>query len=116
MKFKNVVFLEGRIADDYKYMRTKEGRTFATFTLVVRSFDKDFSDNTERKVDIFIRIMVFDNKLVEYLKKVGAHNGNIVNIMGRLNTYQKEIEDKIYMTLNVVVRDIHVVKTKNEDD
>ena len=116
MKFKNVVFLEGRISDDYKQMRTKEGRIFITFTLIVRSFDKDLSDNTERKIDIYIRIMVFDNKLIKYLERVGAKNGNWVSIMGRVNTYQREIDDKYYSFLDVVVRDINVLKTIKDEE
>lgn len=111
MKHKNIVMLEGRIHDDYKYKRTKEGREYATFTLLIRSFDKDFRDNTETKVDVKIRIMVFDHQLVQYLRKVNAHNGCMVSVFGRINSYRAERHGEYFTMNDVVVRDIHIMKT-----
>lgn len=103
--------LEGRIHDDYKYMRTRDGREFATFTLLIRSYDKDLRDDSETKADIKVRIMVFDYKLVQYLKNVNAHNGCPVSIFGRINSHTIEYKGKYFVMNDVVVRDIHLIKT-----
>ena len=117
MKHKNIVMLEGRISDDFKYTRTQEGKVFATFTMVIRSFDKEFSDNSEKRTDVSIRIHVFDYKLVQYLKKVKAHNGCLVSVFGRMNSYRKETRrGDFYTQNNVVVRDIHLVKTMADEE
>lgn len=102
--------LEGRIGDDFKYTRTVEGKVFATFTLNVKSFDKELRDSTENKEYITIKIMVFDHKLVQYLQKVDACNGCIANVFGRLNSYQSERKGVKFWQNDVVVRDINIIK------
>lgn len=111
MRHKNIVILEGRVGDDYKYTRTIEGRVYATFTLNVKSFDKELRDTTENKEHIGIRIQVFDNKLVQYLKAVDCHNGCLVSILGRLNSFLAEKNGIKYYQNDVVVRDINLIKT-----
>lgn len=113
MRHKNIVILEGRIGDDFKYSRTIEGREYANFTLNVKSFDKELRDTTENKEHIQIKIQVFDHKLVKYLKAVDCHNGCLVNILGRLNAFLAEKKGIKYYYNDVVVRDINLVKTLN---
>lgn len=116
MKDKNFVFLEGRISNDYRYMKTRDGREFATFTLMVNSYDKQTKDKTETKVYVFIRIMVFDKYQVEYLKRVKPHNGNRVSILGRVNSHLNEYKGVEFFQNDIVVRDIHIVQTKTKQD
>ena len=105
--------LEGRI-DKLQYTRTEEGKEYAAFWLEMQAFDKELRDVTERKDDTFIPIVVFDHHLLTYLRKVNAKNGNLVSVFGRLSSYRREFKDKIFRQVNVVVRDIHIIKTKNE--
>lgn len=109
---KNFVFLEGIVGDDYKYMKTRDGKDFATFTLYINSFNKEYRDKTEAAIYVHIRIMVFDARLVEYLKKVKPRNGNRVSILGRLNSHKNEYKGTELWQNDVVVRDIHIIKTK----
>lgn len=107
----NHVFLEGLVGDDFKYKRQREGREFATFTLSVNSYDRDSHDDTERRSYVRIRIMVFDKKGVEYLRRVRCHGGCRVTILGRMNSHKVETRGITYTQNDVVVRKISVVKT-----
>ena len=111
MRHKNILVLEGRVGNDFRYSRTIEGRVYASFTLQVKSFDKELKDSTENKEHIRIRIEVFDHKLVKYLQAVNCHNGCLVNILGRLNAYKAEKNGVTFYQNDVVVRDINVIKT-----
>ena len=73
---KNIVMLEGIIGDDYKYGKTQDGKEYATFSLCINSYMKEFADSTERThSQTYIRIFVFDKKQVAYLQKVKARRG-----------------------------------------
>lgn len=116
MRSKNIVLLEGRINDDFRYKRTKEGMEFCTFTLVMtNSIDRVSGSKNERAgKEVFIRTMVFDAHLLRYLRRVGAKSGNIVSIFGRLNSYFADFRGHQIYQMDVVVRDISIVKTKEE--
>lgn len=110
---KNVVFLEGQIGDDFKYGKTQDMKEFCTFTLSINSFIKDMADSTERtNSQVFIRTMIFDKRLVEYMHKVGAKQGQRVSVFARLTSHKSEYRGITYIQNNVVVRDIHVIKMK----
>lgn len=113
MKDKNIVWLEGLIGDDFKYAKTKECKEFCTFTLCLNSYLKELADSTEQMHNnTFIRITAYDKKLLEYLKRVRAHRGQRVSIMGRLSSYKSEYKGVELIQLSVVVRDISVIQTK----
>ena len=48
MRDKNRVMLEGIIGDDFRYSKTQEGKEYATFSLCINAFDKEYADSTER--------------------------------------------------------------------
>lgn len=108
---KNIVLLEGRIGADFKYLKTKTKQDYATFTLYVMSYDAKLRDSSETKVETKVRIMCFDPVQVEYLRKVSAREGNRVSIFGRINTRTTEIRGNFYAMMDVVVRDIKLLKT-----
>lgn len=110
---KNIVLLEGIIGDDFRFDKTTEGKEYATFTLCINAFLKEMSDSTERThSQTFIRMFVYDRKLVEYMHKVEVKRGQRASIFGRLVSYRNEYKGNSYITNNVVCRDIHIVKTK----
>ena len=114
---KNIVILEGVIGDDFKYSKTKDGKEFATFSLCVNSFSKDISDSTERThSQTYVRIFVYDKKLVEYLRKVNAHLNQRASVFGRLASCKNEYKGITFMTNNIVCRDITIIKTRKESN
>lgn len=111
---KNIVILEGKIGDDFKYGKTTEGKEFATFSLVISSasaFHKGYQDDSERrKPETYLRIMVFDAKQVDYLHKIGAKNGHTAIIYARLSSHKTEYKGIDFIQNNVVVRDLSIIK------
>ena len=105
--------LEGLIGDDFKFGKTQEGKEFATFSLCVNSFIEEMSDSTERThSQTYIRIFVYDKKIVAYLHRIGAHRGQRANVFGRLTSFKNEYKGNTYMTNNVVCRDVTIIQTK----
>lgn len=106
MKDINQVFLQGRIGEDYKYLKTQDGKEYATFTLLVEGYYRSTPSMT------MIRIMVFDAPLVNYLKSIKAHQGNRCCIVGMVTSYSKEIKGQNIIQNNIYVRDITIMKTQ----
>lgn len=112
---KNIVMLSGIIGDDAKFGKTSEGKPYFTFSLCVNSFMKEMADSTERThSQAFLRIFVYDKRLVEYVERVKAKRGQRANVFGRLVSFKNEYKGNVFMTNNVVCRDIEIVKTKKE--
>lgn len=114
---KNIVMLEGVIGDDYKYGKTQDGKEYATFSLCINSYMKDFADSTERThSQTYIRIFVFDKKQVAYLQKVKARRGQRASVFGRLTSVKNEYKGNTFITNNVTCRDVTIIKNKKEKD
>ena len=114
---KNIVLLSGIIGDDYRYGKTQEGKEFATFSLCINAYQKEFADDTERThSQTYIRIFVFDKRQLAYLHKVNAHRGQRASVFGRLTSVKNEYRGNTFITNNVTCRDIEIIKTKKEKD
>lgn len=116
---KNVVILEGVAGDDVKFDRATNGKEYCTFSLCMNAFNKELGDEDEMtRSTTFIRVMVFNNrkaKLVDYLRRVGFHRGQRVNIFGMLASHKSEYKGITYIQNNVIVRDITIVQTKTNN-
>lgn len=113
MRQKNIVILEGRVGEGLKYARATNGNDYCTFVLEIDSYYKEVADLTERDHSYtLVRIFIYDKHQVEYCKRVGLRQGNIVSILARLNSKGTEINGKMIVQNNVIVRDISVVKTQ----
>lgn len=109
---KNIVILEGVVGDDFKWAKTQEGKEFATFSLCIDSYIKEFADSTERShSQTFVRINVFDKRYIEYLHRIKLHAGHRVSVFGRLNSSRNEYKGISLMQNNVVCRSIEVIRT-----
>jgi single-stranded DNA-binding protein len=114
MMDKNIVILEGVIGDDFKYGKTQEGKEYATFSLCVNAFLKEISDTTEgTHSQTYVRIFVYDKRLVDYLKRVNAKRGQRASVFGRLSSFKNEYKGISFMTNNIVCRDVTIIKTRN---
>ena len=111
---KNIVLLEGRIGNDFKYGKTTDGKKFATFSLVITpNTREEIHDDTERHgSETYIRVMCFDKRQVDYLVHVKANCGHRVAIYARLASHKTEYRGIEFIQNNVVVRDISVLTTK----
>lgn len=107
--------LEGIIGDDYKYGKTHDGKDYATFSLCINSYMKEFADSTERQhSQTYIRIFVFDKKQVAYLRKVNAKRGQRASVFGRLTSVKNEYKGNTFITNNVACRDVTIIKNVKE--
>lgn len=111
---KNIVLLEGVIGTDYKISRSNSGSEYITFTLRVKGGVGRYKDKTEERSETMLRIFIFDNRLVEYMRSVGAKVGNRVSILARLNSHRTEIKGEPIIQCNIVVRSISVLRTKED--
>lgn len=102
----NQVHLQGRICEDYKYAKTETGSEFATFSLAVEGKFKGVASTT------YIRIMVFNSTLVQYLHDVKAKQGNRCTIYGTIQSYKREIKGMEIVQNTIIVQDITIRKTK----
>lgn len=110
---KNIILLEGIIGDDARYGKTHEGKDFYTFSLCVNSFLKEMSDDTERThSQAFIRIFVYDKRQLAYLHKINVHKGQRAMVFGRLSSFKNEYKGNVFITQNVICRDISIIQTK----
>lgn len=109
---KNIVILEGVVGDDFKWAKTQEGKEFATFSLCIDSYVKEFADLTERShSQTFVRINVFDKRYIEYLHKITIRSGTRVSVFGRLTSSRTEYKGISLMQNHVVCRSIEIIKT-----
>lgn len=111
---KNIVLLEGLIGDDFKFGRTSDAKEMATFSLAINSYLKELADDTERtRAQTYVRIFVYDKKLLDYLRRIDVHRGMRASILGRLSSHKSEYKGIEYIQLTVIVRDIGIIQTKS---
>lgn len=110
---KNIVILEGVIGTDAKYGKAKNGKEYFTCSLSINAFMKEYADDTERtNSQTYIRLFVYDKRQVAYLRKVNAHQGQRATVFGRLSSCKNEYRGNTFMTMNVITRDIRIIKNK----
>jgi len=114
-KDKNIVMLEGVVGTDAKFGKTQDGKEYFTFSLCINSYDKEMADSTERThSQTYVRIFLYDRKQLDYVKRVNIHGNSRVYVYGRLSSFKNEYRGNTFMTLNVICRDIGLIKTKEE--
>lgn len=110
---KNFVMLEGHIGNDLSYGKTQDGKEFATFSLCIDGYSKDYHDTSERKHGfVMVRIMVFEKRLVDRMHELKVRTGTRLSVFARLNSHRTEYKGISYIQNDVVVRDMSVIRTK----
>lgn len=110
---KNMVFIEGIIGEAFKYERAQSGREYATFSLNVQPMSTEMADDIEQmNGQVYIRVFVFDKRVLENLKRVGAKSGQRADIFGRLTSFKNTYKNVSYVTNCLVARDMNIIQTK----
>lgn len=114
-KDKNIVMLEGIVGTDAKFGKTQDGKEYFTFSLCINSYDKELADSTERThSQTYCRIFIYDKKQLEYAKRVNIHGNSRVYVYGRLSSFKTERKGIEFMAMNVICRDIGLIRTKEQ--
>ena len=101
---KNDMLIEGVIADDVTYKTAETGSKYCTFSIhtETREGSKIVPANT--------RVFVFDQRCIDYLKRMNAHEGQRVSVSAYARTGKQDIHGKAIITTMVTVKDIHLIK------
>lgn len=102
----NTVSLTGRLTNDINVRETKNSKV-GNFTIAVQ---RNFG---EKEAD-FIQVTVF-NKVAENMKKFTS-KGDLVGVVGRLQTSNYEKDGQTIYVTQVVSNDITFLETKNSKD
>ena len=102
----NTVSLTGRLTNDINVRETKNSKV-GNFTIAVQ---RNFG---EKEAD-FIQVTVF-NKVAENMKKFTS-KGDLVGVVGRLQTSNYEKDGQTIYVTQVVSKDITFLETKNSKD
>lgn len=102
----NTVSLTGRLTNDINVRETKNSQV-GNFTIAVQ---RNFG---EKEAD-FIQVTVF-NKVAENMKKFTS-KGDLVGVVGRLQTSNYEKDGQTIYVTQVVSSDITFLETKNSKD
>lgn len=102
----NTVSLTGRLTNDIN-VREKKNSKVGNFTIAVQ---RNFG---EKEAD-FIQVTVF-NKVAENMKKFTS-KGDLVGVVGRLQTSNYEKDGQTIYVTQVVSNDITFLETKNSKD
>ena len=115
MKDTNIVILAGRVGENVKFGTATNGNKYCTFILEIDAYSRDMHDSTERDYSrTLVRMFVYDKPMLAYLERVGLKQGNFVQVLARLNSHKTEVGNKNIIQNSVIVRDISVIKTKND--
>lgn len=105
MKDKNLVYLEGVIHGDVTYKNTSTSKPYCSFIVHTETKGSEgfISSNTY--------VFVFDQKKIDYLKRVGARDGKRVFVSAHLRISKKDVKGNTIMQTIVTADDVHLIKT-----
>lgn len=104
MTDKNYVCLEGVIVGDVTYKKTSAGKNYCSFTIRTETKCSEGFSTTNTYV------FVFTQQKIDYLKRVGAREGNRVLVVAHLRTSKKDVHGTTIMQTIVTVDDVHIIK------
>lgn len=105
---RNQITLVGRIGDAIKDGKTKNGTSYIYFALEVYQ-NMDTTQNNQYQT---LHVMVFKKKVVDYLKRIKAHSGNICIVFGFISSFKYIANGKETIANGVNGNEVYIVKTK----
>ena len=107
---KNQLILQGRISSPFKEGKTQNGDAYIWFLLEVES--KANATSTENNYRQTLNIMCFKPKVIDYVKRLKAHQGSVCVIFGFLSAFPNEIRGKSLITNAVNANEIILIQTR----
>lgn len=107
-----MLFLIGRMGGAMKEGTAKNGSKYIYFAIEIES--KQTATSVERNQSQILHVMVFRKAVIDYLHKVGAHQGNVVIVKGYISAFPNTIKGKDLMTNAITGTEVYIVKTKKD--
>ena len=106
----NMLFLIGHIGAAMKEGTAKNGSKYLYFSIEIHS--KQTATSIERNQYQTLHVMVFRKPVIDYLRKVKAHQGNTVIVKGYVSAFPNTVNGKDLITNAITASEVYVVKTK----
>jgi hypothetical protein len=113
MADRNQLTLVGRIGGAFKEGKTKNGEPYIYFSFDLQS--KQTQNSTENNQDQHLHIMCFRKQVIEYLRRVKAHTGNVAIIFGFVSAFKDEVKGKDVIVNAINCHECYIVKTKADN-
>lgn len=110
MADRNQLTLVGRINGRIVEKRAQNGSRFLFFPVAI---DNRFNGTTtDGNYSQDIHVMVFVSRVLDYMKKVGAKEGNRVVIFGFVSAFKTERKGETIISNAVNATDVFIIKTQ----
>lgn len=110
MADKNFLTLVGRMGDAFKEGKTKTGGSYIYFSLELQA--KQTQNSTENNQFQTLHVMVFRKPVIDYLKRVKAHSGNVCVVFGFVSAFKDTVKGKDVVVNAINGSEVYIVKTK----
>lgn len=110
--FENRFYMAGIVDSDVKYDKTVNGERYAWFALSIEN--KQATNSTESNKHQNISIMVFQKKLIDYMKSVNLKRNDLCVVFGWVSAFMREIKGKEYAVNGINATQVFAVKTKKD--
>lgn len=107
---RNQLTLVGRIGGAFKEGKTKNGETYIYFSLELQA--RQTQSSTENNQSQVLHVMCFRKPVIEYLRKVKAHTGNVAVIFGFVSSFPDTIKGKDVRVNAINAHECYIVKLK----
>ena len=105
-----MLFLIGHIGAAMKEGTASNGSKYLYFSIEIQS--KQTATSVERNQYQTLHVMVFKKNVIEYLRKVGAKQGNTVIVKSYISAFPNTVNGKDLITNAITASEVYVVKTK----
>lgn len=110
--FENRFYMSGVVDSEVKYDKTVNGEQYAWFALSIENRQAANSTDSNRYQNV--SIMVFQKKLIEYMKSVRLKRNDLCVVFGWVSSFSREIKGKNYAVNGVNATQVFAVKTKKD--
>lgn len=114
MADRNQLTLVGKIGGAFKEGKTKNGEAYIYFSLELQA--RQTQNSTENNQDQLLHIMCFRRAVIDYLRKVKAHTGNVVVIFGFITSFPDEVNGKAVRVNAINAHECFVIQTRPYND
>ena len=108
----NRVELKGRISSDITTRTSKNGEPWLSFSVVTNEWYDGIKK--DKSIPTWTNVMVFADFLIEKIKKLGAHKGTPIWLIGKLYGNYREIKGSKFSAMSVVALEVECLQTTKE--